>query len=164
MHRMIGLAVPMALGLIVVSGCDRSPSPAEQNRRAAADVAAVEAIQKIEPPIKPITLQPITPEEITAKNLGGAGCRLSTTAPAQPLALALVGRAVIKVDDNIVMLIADNGGTKLEQGAWEHYLGKQYTLTLNRAAGPDQVAGELTVRDAWDRVIYSARGLLDCSA
>ena len=164
MRCMIGLAVPMALGLIVVSGCDRSPSPAEQNRRDAADVAAVEAIQKIEPPIKPITLQPITLEEVTAKNLGGAGCRFSTAAAAQQLALALVGRAVIKVDDNIVMLIADNGGTKLEQGAWEHYLGKQYTLTLKRAAGPDQVAGELTVRDAWDRVIYSARGQLSCSA
>ena len=164
MHRMIGLAVPMALSLIVVSGCDRSLSPEEQNRRDAADVAAVEAIQKIEPPIKPITLQPISPEDITAKNLGGAGCRFSTIAPDQPLALALVGRALIKVDDNIVMLIADNGGTKLEQGAWEHYLGKQYTLTVKRAAGPDQVTGELTVRDAWDRVIYSARGQLSCSA
>ena len=164
MHRRFGLVATVTLGLIALSGCDRSPSPAEQNRRDAADVAAVEAIQKIEPPIKPITLQPITPEEITAKNLGGAGCRLSTTAPDQPLALALVGRALIKVDDNIVMLIADNGGAKLEQGAWEHYLGKQYTLTVKRAAGPEQPAGELIVRDAWDRVIYSARGLLICSA
>ena len=77
MRCMFGLAVAMALGLIVVSGCDRSLSPEEQKRKDAADVAAVEAIQKIEPPIKPITLQPITPEDITAKNLGGAGAALA---------------------------------------------------------------------------------------
>lgn len=164
MRRMLYLAAPLALGLTLATGCHKSLSPEEQKRKDAADVAAVEAIQKIEPPIKPVKLLPITPEEITAKNLSGAGCRFSTTSPAEPLALALVGRAVIKVDDHIVLLIADNGGAKLELGAWEHYLGKDYTLTLKPGAAPDQPVGELTVRDAWDRVIYSARGRIDCSA
>ena len=164
MLRLYGLAGPIALALIVVSGCGRSLSPEEQKRKDAADVAAVEAIQKIEPPIKPVTLLPITPEEISAKKLSGPGCRFSAAAPAEPLALALVGRAVIKVDDRIVLLIADNGGAKLELGAWEHYLGKEYKLTLKPGAQPDLPDGELTVRDAWDRVIYSARGRIDCSA
>jgi hypothetical protein len=167
MLRMCGLAA-----VILLSGCDRSVSPAEQKRKDAADVAAVEAIQKVAPPIKPINLQRITLEEITAKNLSGAGCSFSTSSPAQPLVLALVGRALIKVDDTIVMLISDNGGAKLEMGAWEHYLGKEYTLTLKRVPGPGQpageeslrYAGEVTVRDAWDRVIYSAQGILDCGA
>ena len=158
--------------LILLSACNSGVSPAEQKRSDAADVAAVEAIQKVAPPIKPINLQRITLEEITAKNLSGAGCSFSTTSPAEPLALALVGRALIKVDDTIDVLIADNGGTKLEMGAWEHYLGKEYTLTLKRVPGPGQpageesvrYAGELTVRDAWDRVIYSSQGLLDCGA
>ena len=167
MLRLTGLAF-----LIVLSGCDRSASPAEQQRNDVADVAAVEAIQKVAPPIKPINLQRITLEEITAKNLSGAGCSFSITSPAEPLVLALVGRALIKVDDNIVMLISDNGGTKLEMGAWEHYLGKVYTLTLKRGPGGGQpageesmrYAGELTVRDAWDRVVYSSKGILDCGA
>ena len=167
MLRMFGLAA-----LIVLSGCDRSISPDEQKRKDAADVAAVEAIQKVAPPIKPINLQRITLEEINAKNLSGAGCSFSISSPAEPLVLALVGRALIKVDDSIVMLISDNGGTKLEMGAWEHYLGKQYTLTLKRVPGNGQpageesvrYAGELTVRDAWDRVVYSSQGVLDCGA
>ena len=167
MLRIIGLAA-----VILLSGCDKSLSPAEQKRKDAADVAAVEAIQKVAPPIKPINLQRITLEEITAKNLSGAGCSFSTTSPAEPLVLALVGRALIKVDDTVVMLISDNGGAKLEMGAWEHYLGKQYTLTLKRVpgdgirAGEESVryAGAVTVRDAWDRVIYSSQGILDCGA
>ena len=167
MLRMFGLAA-----VILLSGCDKSLSPAEQTRKDAADVAAVEAIQKVAPPIKPINLQRITLEEITAKNLSGAGCSFSTTSPAEPLVLALVGRALIKVGDTVVMLISDNGGAKLEMGAWEHYLGKQYTLTLKRVPGDGQPAGEesvryagaVTVRDAWDRVIYSSQGILDCGA
>ena len=158
--------------VILLSACNSGVSPAEQKRSDAADVAAVEAMQKVAPPIKPINLQRITLEEITAKNLSGAGCSFSTTSPAEPLALALVGRALIKVDDTIDVLIADNGGTKLEMGAWEHYLGKEHTLTLKRVPGPGQsageesvrYAGELTVRDAWDRVVYSAQGLVDCGA
>ncbi len=167
MLRIFGLGA-----LMLLSGCGQSPTPEEKRRSDAADVAAVEAIQQVAPPIKPINLQRITLEEITAKNLSGAGCSFSKTSPAEPLALALVGRALIKVDENIVMLIADNGGTKLEMGAWEHYLGKEYTLNLKRVPGPGKpaseesmrYAGELTVRDAWDRVVYSAQGLLDCGA
>ena len=157
--------------LILLSGCGRLLSPEEQKRRDAEDVAAVEAMQKVMPPIKPIALQPITLAEITAKNLSGAGCSFGKTS-AQPLALALVGRAVIKVDDATELLISDNGGNKLEAGAWEHYLGKVHTLTLKRVPGPGtpgaakstEYAGELIVRDAWDRNVYSAQGVLNCGA
>ena len=167
MLRILGLAA-----LIGLSGCGPSVAPDEQRRRDAADVAAVEAMQKVAPPIKPIALQPITLAEIEAKNLSGAGCSFSTTSPAQPLALAMVGRALIKLDDHIDMLIADNGGTKLEAGAWEHYTGKEYTLTLKRVPGEGkaapvkttQYAGELVIRDAWDRVVYSVQGPLNCGA
>ena len=167
MLRLFGLAA-----LIALSGCDRSLSPEQQKRKDAADVAAVEAIQKVAPPIKPINLQRITLEEITAKNLSGAGCSFSTTSPAEPLVLALVGRALIKVDDEIDMLISDNGGAKLEMGAWEHYIGKEHTLTLKRVPGEGKqvgaesmrFAGELIIRDAWGRVVYSVQGSLDCGA
>ena len=165
MLRLFGLAA-----VVILSGCGPSAPSEEQKRRDAADVAAVEAIQKVAPPIKPIALQPITLEEIQAKNLSGAGCSFSITSPAEPLVLALVGRALIKLDDHIDMLVSDNGGTKLEAGAWEHYLGKEYTLTLKRVPGAGkpavakstQYAGELVVRDAWDRVVYSVQGTLNC--
>lgn len=167
MLRILGLAAVIGL-----SGCGPTVPSEEQKRRDAADVAAVEAMQRVAPPIKPIALQPITLEEIQAKNLSGAGCSFSTTSPAEPLVLALVGRALIKMDDHIDMLVSDNGGTKLEAGAWEHYLGKEYTLTLKRVPGEGkpavalskQYAGELVVRDAWDRIVYSVQGSLNCGA
>ncbi len=167
MLRLLGLAAVIALG-----GCGQTVSPEEKKQRDAADVAAVEAMQKIVPPIKPLALQAITLEEITAKNLSGAGCSFSTTTAAQPIVLALVGRAVIKQDDHIDLLISDNGGAKLEAGAWEHYVGKDNTLTLKRTPGDGtpgvavstQYAGELIVRDAWERIVYSARGTINCGA
>ena len=167
MLRMMGLAAVIGL-----SGCGPSEPSAEQKRKDAADVAAVEAMQKVAPPIKPIALQSITLAEIQAKNLSGAGCSFSTSSPSEPIVLALVGRALIKLDDHIDMLVSDNGGTKLEAGAWEHYLGKDYTLTLKRVPGEGkaavakstQYAGELVVRDAWDRVVFSSQGSLNCGA
>ncbi len=158
--------------VLLLSGCGSSETPVQKKAADAADVAAVEAIQKVAPPIKPITLQPMTLAEITSKNLSGAGCSFSTTSAAEPLVLALVGRAIIKFDDATTVLVSDNGGTKLEMGAWEHYVGKAYTLTLKRVPGEGQpvgeesmrYAGELTVRDAWDRVIYSAQGPLECGS
>jgi len=157
--------------LIFLGGCGEKVSREEQKRRDAQDVAAVEAMQKIAPPIKPLTLQAISAEEITAKNLGGEGCSFGPDS-AHPLALALVGRAMIKFDDHIELLLSDSGGTKLAAGAWEHYVGKEYTLTLKRVEGKAEAGvalstefpGELTVRDAWDRIVYSGQGTLNCGA
>lgn len=164
--RLIVLAALMLLG-----GCGSKVSPEEQKRRDAQDVAAVDAIQKIPPPLKPLALQEITPEEITAKNLGGAGCSFGPDS-AHPFALALVGRAMIKFDDHIELLLSDSGGTKLAAGAWEHYVGKEYTLTVKRigaeaklgVAVSTEFPGQLEVRDAWDRLVYSGQGTLNCGA
>ncbi|MFM5918156.1 MAG: hypothetical protein ACKOOL_11580 [Novosphingobium sp.] len=157
--------------LALIGGCSRAPSAEEQKRRDAQDVAAVEAIQKIPPPLKQLQLQTISADEITAKNLGGEGCSFGPDS-AHPLALALVGRAMIKVDDHIELFLSDSGGTKLAAGAWEHYVGKEYTLTVKRIEGKampkaalsTEFPGELTVRDAWDRVVYSGQGTLNCGA
>ncbi len=166
MLRVMGLVAVLGL-----SGCGSTAPSEEQKRRDAADVAAVEAIQKIAPPIKLLQLQAITADEITTKNLGGEGCSFGPDS-AHPLALALVGRAMIKFDDRIELLLSDSGGTKLVAGAWEHYLGKEYSLTVKRAGGKEtagvaastEFPGELTIRDAWDRIVYSGQGTLNCGA
>jgi hypothetical protein len=154
-----------------MGGCGKGPPSEEQKRRDAADVAAVEALQKVAPPIKLLQLQTITAEEIEAKNLGGEGCSFGSDS-AHPIALALVGRAMIKFDDQIELLLSDSGGTKLAAGAWEHYVGKEYTLTVKRVGGKATAAvaastefpGELTVRDAWDRIVFTGQGTLNCGA
>jgi len=165
------MRLAFAAVLVLLGGCSKGAPSEEQKRRDAADVAAVEAIQKIPPPIKPLQLQVIGAEEIQAKNLGGEGCSFGPDS-AHPLALVLVGRAMIKSDDKIELLLSDSGGTKLAAGAWEHYVGKELTLTVKRIGGKEsrgvalstEFSGELTVRDAWDRVVYSGQGVLNCGA
>ena len=165
------MRLALLAAVVLLGGCGQGAPSEDQKRRDAKDVAAVEAIQKIAPPIKLLPLQAITAEEITAKNLGGEGCSFGPDS-AHPLALALVGRAMIKFDDKIELLLSDSGGTKLAAGAWEHYVGKEYTLTVKRAGGKETASvavstefpGELTVRDAWDRVVYSGQGTLNCGA
>ena len=168
MNRLIGLAA-----LALLAGCGQQVSPAEQKRSDAADVAAVEAAQKVQPPVKLISPQPITQADITAHNLSGAGCSFSSDADkSKVLALAMVGRAVLKLDRDLELLSSDPGGAKLEFGAWQHYVGSVHTLTMTRAAGAGQAAGdeamtfagELTVRDQYDRVVYAAHGPLVCGS
>lgn len=168
MLKMIGLTA-----LTLLAGCGKQVTPAEQERRDAADVAAVEAAQKVQPPVKLISPQPITQTDITAHNLSGAGCSFSSGADTtKVLVLAMAGRAVIKLDRELELLSSDPGGAKLELGAWQHYVGSVHTLTLtrgSRAGMPESgegmsFVGELTVRDQYDRVVFAAHGPLLCGS
>ena len=173
MLKLIGLST-LAL-LAPLAACSKPMSQAEQKRRDAADVAAVEAAQKVQPPVKLVSLQPITEADITANNLSGAGCTFSSDADkTKVLALAMAGRAVVKLDRELELLSSDPGGAKLELGAWQHYVGSVHTLTLTPGAGAaapqakgdeaKSFAGELTLRDQYDRVVFAARGPLVCGS
>ena len=166
MLKLIGLAT-----LALLAGCSNPVTPAEQKRRDAADVAAVEAAQKVQPPVKLVSLQPVTQADITANNLTGAGCSFSSDADkTKVLALAMAGRAVVKLDRDLELLSSDPGGAKLTLGAWQHYVGSVHTLTLTPGGGAAMpggaeamsFAGELTLRDQYDRVVFAARGPLVC--
>ena len=51
-----------------------------------------------------------------------------------------------------------------------HYVGKSHSLTLARAAGDGTAPGiesldwpaVLTIRDAWDQIVFTAPGTLRC--
>ncbi len=168
MRQILGL-----ITLALVGGCKNDLSLQQKAARDAVAVAQVLAAQKIAAPVQPISPQPITDADVEARSLAGAGCVfLPGPQSAEPVALAQSDRALLKLDDELEVFAADVGGQKFEAGAWHHYLGKRYTLTLERDPGAGirrgvqnpRYGGRITVRDAHDRVAFMARGLLDCGS
>ena len=166
MLRHVGL-----IALAVLAGCKPSVSAEEQRRRDDAAVAAVKAIQDTPPPLKPIIPQALAAQEVKALGLDRTGCVFAAqSAPTQLLVVALPGRAVIKIDGKKDVFASDFGGGKLESGAWERYTGNSYTINIKHQPGSGQptatgrirFAGELTLRDAWDRAVFTTQGPLDC--
>ena len=166
-------ALSIAL-LIALSACKAEPSPAEQERRDKRDIAQVEAAQKAKPPPQAITPEPISEADIVANDLYGAGCAfiLPDAVDRMPILLSNSKRAVFKLNGRIVALASDPGGEQFPLGSWGHYLGARYALKIDKAAGAGVTIGEeltrwaasVTVRDAWDQIVYRRDGALECGS
>lgn len=162
----------MMVSLLLLAACaDKEAREQERASKIAADVAKVEAAQNAKPPLQPIALEPITRQDIEANNFYGAGCSFGVTAAEDPLVIAQSGRAVIKVKAEFQVLYADIGGAKLAMGAWQHYTGKDNTLTVRRTDagnGPAATEGRaqypalLTIFDAWGREVLRQNGPILC--
>ena len=164
------VTLPLAmLCLASLSACFKSAQKnADEDARA---IAQVNAAQDAKPPIKPITPQPIMFFDITGHKLYGSGCNF---VPADggmgAVLLAQDGRAIIKLADQLVTLAADKGSARLPQGAWSRYSGKQYALTLSRIDDGkgkqlgvvSTFDGDLVITDPFDRVVYTAKGNVQC--
>lgn len=165
--RRFAVLVPLAL----LAACgDKEAKEAERASKIAADVAEVEAAQNAKPPLQPIALEPITQQDIEANNFYGAGCSFGGNDGQNPLVIAQSGRAVIKVKAELQVLYADIGGSKLAMGAWQHYTGKDNTLTVRRTddggegatSGTADYAALLTIFDAWGREVLRQNGPIHC--
>jgi len=156
----------LLLPLLALAACDKAPSQSD-----AAAIAQVEAAQKERAPAKPIAPQPIHYFDITKGKLYGAGCNfVAVDGGMGAVLLAQADRAIIKLDDALVVLAADKGSARLPQGAWSRYSGRDRALTLTRIddgkAGANGVvgsfSGQLVITDADDRPVYSAKGTVQC--
>ncbi len=166
--RSLVLVVPFAL----LAACGPSEEKkAERAGKIAADVAKVEAAQNAKPPLQAITLEPITKQDIEANNFYGAGCSFGGAGGENPLVIAQSGRAVIKLSAELQVLYADIGGSKLAMGAWQHYTGKDNTLTIRRSnaggsaaatSGTAEYPALLTIFDAWGREVLRREGPISC--
>ncbi len=160
--------------MLGAGACKQAPTRAEQARADATAIAQVEAAQDVHPPVKAIELQPIAAADLEKYGLFGAGCGLVPGAPpaGDPVVVAGPKRATIKIGGRLMILASDPGATPLPLGAWSHYIGKAMTLTLAKGEGDganpgsDRMRwnGAVTVRDQWDRMIYTAIGALECGA
>ncbi len=149
-----------------LAACHHAPTPQEQAEKDARAVAYVKAAQNHFPPPQPIHPQAMTASELTAKEMLRQQCAFrADSAPGNVVLVVTARRAVLKLDDGLVVLASDPGGPALINGAWQHYVGKAYSLHIEPMADP-VVGGALRararLRDEHDRVVYEQTGALTC--
>ncbi|HEY6869863.1 MAG TPA: hypothetical protein VI199_08920 [Novosphingobium sp.] len=163
----LGLLAPA----LALAACEPAKSPAEQAREDARAVAMVEAAQRQVPPPAPLDPEPITAAEIEAGHLEPA-CRFVSagSSAASPVMLVNDRRALIKSEARFIALAADAGSTAIGPGLRARYIGKAQSMVVERGPGDGAHPGEdglrwpakVTVRDAWDQLVYAGTGELVC--
>jgi hypothetical protein len=166
------LVATLALALFA-AGCERFQNDEQKALSDARDVARVEAAQNVAPKINLLAPQPITFADITRYKLFGASCALRPDeAGDQVVALAMADAAYIKIAGELRAFVADRGSASLPLGSWTRYLGREHVIDLQVSEAEGKRSGEettdwrgwLTIRDPYDRVVYSAPGTVQCGA
>ncbi len=148
------------VALLALTACQ--PPSEDRARRDAEAVIAVEKIQQIEPPIIGLTPQPLSERDLTIAGLVGPGCAFRAgDGTAEPIMRNNDKAALVKLQGGIVAFASDPGGPKLPAGTWAHYVGKAHSVLLE--AGGDGTPAVFTLRDAQNRVVFTATGRLDCA-
>jgi len=164
----------MRIALLMVSlsivACTDEVSPEEQDLRDAQAVAMVERANSVEPPLEEVVPETIEEADVERYDIKGAGC---SYAPGTSLGVRVVARqadAFMKVNGEIIRFAADPGARALPQETRSLYNGRAYSLRLellDEAAEPTADApleGTISLRDRWDRVVYSGTGQVICES
>lgn len=158
----------VALALLA-AGCERQ-SPEEQALRDAQDIARVESAQSVAPDIDPLSPESITFADIAKYRLFGASCAFRPDeGGSEFVALAMDDAAYIKLAGELRAFAADKGSASLPLGNWTRYHGREHVIDL-QVSGEGKPSGKetsdwrgwLTIRDPYDRVVYSAAGTAQC--
>lgn len=165
-------SIHLAALTLLVAGCD---IPASGDRNPAGDaeaIAQVDAAQSVTPPIIAVEPEPIVFSDLEKGKLLGASCAFRPEGVDKFLAFAMAETAVIKIDGDLRVFAADRGSPPLPLGAWTHYDGREHVIDLQVTGGDGTPSGEettdwpgrLTIRDPYERVVYSAPGTVQCGA
>ena len=157
---------------LLLGGCGKDAGPARTAESDAKAIAMVEAAQNVRPPPQPLEPEPITSADIEANKLYGAGCNLipADQPGGNPVLVANDRRALIKLGGKFIAFSADTGSAVIAMGTRTHYVGKAQSLFLERGSGDGTRLGEeasrwdgrLTVRDTWNRVVFTQSGEVVC--
>ena len=158
--------------LTVLAACHPTADPARQAQDDARAVAMVEAAQQNHPPPVALSPEPLAPRDMAPSRLGGAACRfVPQDQPGDPAILIANGtRAMVKAAGRGMILAADVGSAEFVPGLRLHYVGKSHSIVLTRVSGDGTALGDeglgwgavLTIRDAWDQIVFTAPGTLRC--
>jgi hypothetical protein len=165
-----GLAI--LLLALAATACDAKQDAAEKAQSDARDIAQVEAVQNAPPPLQPIAPEPISFADIKKAKLVGAGCSFRPEGGDGFVMLAIKDAAYLKLDGEMRVHAADSGSPELWLGTRGHYEGRKHVIDLQTTGGEGKASGEkttdwsgrMTVRDPYDRVVYTAPGTLQCGA
>ena len=157
----------------LLTACSDEPDRREAAAQAREDDAAIAAVEAAQtPPPQPVMLSAITFPDVERENLFGAGCNF---APADggmgAVAMAQNEAGYLKIDNKVVRFAPDAGSGELFYGAKEKYTGtsNSFELTVDGAGKQSgyevtDYSGRLVIRDSADRVVYDAKGLVQCGA
>jgi hypothetical protein len=156
-----------AASLLSLAACQRDPSPQEKAAADARDVAAVEAAQKLRPPVVQVVPEPMKPQSRALYKLTQAGCdfRPNQRVSEDPVLIAGEARALLLVRGEPLVLGADSGSADLPFGAHGKYTGRDHSVQLTSGAQSGTEGrwpGSLTIRDRFDRIAYFAAGEFAC--
>lgn len=156
---------------LLASACGRSePSPAEQARRDAADVAAVNAAQV--PPPTPVTPETIGMPDIEKYDMYGAGCNFAPGKSLGPIALLQSKRGFMKIDGAMVPFAPDAGSGELPLGVRAKYTGGAWSFVLDIASEEGKQSGSETInyparlvlRNDHDQIVFQSDGTAQCGS
>lgn len=161
------MTVVAVLAATSTAACDENRDPAQDD----ADVAEIRAMHD-NPPAVPIDPQRISYADIEKHDLFGAGCGFAPANSLSVIALAQHDRGFLKLEDSIVTLSPDKGGASLPLDSWQTYAGSDYAFELRQLTAESEPsgveasswAGSLTITDVKGKVVYEARGTLQCGA
>ncbi len=155
--------------VVALAACGDSLSPEEQAERDREAVAMVEEANAVEPAINEVVPEPILYPDIERHDIYGASCAY---APGTNLGARVIARqadAFMKVDGEIIRFAADPGARELPYGTRSLYNGREYSLRLEIAGEGVQTGeevmeyeGTVSLRDRYDRVIYTGTGAAQC--
>ena len=163
------LVVVLAL---VTAACEEDVDPGEQEMLDEQAVQAVEAANDAAPPVEMVVPEPILAPDIERYDILGQLC---SYAPGTSLGARVISReadAFMKIEGEVERFAADAGSRELPMRTRSLYNGREFSLRLEledseggtpeTGTGPGEYEGHITLRDRWDRVVYSGTGLTQC--
>jgi hypothetical protein len=163
----------LAVLTIMLSACSGESDQGDARAKARADEAAIAVVEAAQtPPPQPVKLSAITFPDVERENLFGAGCNFAPAGGGMGAVAMAQGEAgYLKIDNKVVRFAPDAGSGELFYGARQKYTGttNSFELTLEeegKQSGYEvtDYSGRLVVRDSVERVVYDAKGLVQCGA
>src|SRR5690554_1788110 len=144
----------VAVGMLLLAGCDKELSPEEQALADARDVEMVKAANDAMPPLRMVTPEPILLPDIERYDLYGEACNY---APGTSFGTRVVAReadAFMKIDGEVHRFAADPGSRELPMHTRSLYNGKEYSvrLSIEEQGDTTDYEGSVTLRDRFGRV------------
>lgn len=146
--------------LLALAGCGDADETAGPVQNDAEAVAMVEDANAVIPPLVVMVPDPILAADNEAQDMFGATCSYAVGTDSAPLLMVRDTDAFMKLNGEIVRFAADPGSRELPNATHALYNGREFSLRLEISG--DQ--GTISLRDAWEREVYSGTGLFRCGA
>lgn len=146
--------------LVVLASCGEAEPAVGPVQSDAQAVSMVEDANAVIPPAVAILPEPILAADIEAQDMFGATCSYTVRTVPTPILMVRDTDAFMKLNGETIRFAADPGSRELLNSTRSLYNAREYALRLALTNGQ----GTISLRDAWDREIFSGTGAAQCGA